>query len=245
MNNFDLLSSKLNKIVSSGIYTCTNYSFGSAGFILEELLCISKNSLPIADFCGIEIKSLHNKRRYKKLKLFCATPDSHFFVSKQLLDKYGYYTNGSKKFYINVFANKYSKSKNNYYFKLSIDHFSKNVFLNIYDKDMNLLSNDIFWSFDYLNEIVTRKIDYLAIVYYDKYINSNKLFISYTGYDYYNLKNFGFFLNAIHNGMISISFLIGTKAKNNYIKIYDHGTSFNINSRMLQYVYNKIEKKNT
>ncbi len=250
MNNFDYLGNRLNKIISHGLFSCDSYSNGSAGFILESQLGIEKNSLPIPDFYNIEIKTLHNKRINKfnnKVKLFSATPDSHFFVSKYLLEHFGYYNNtNSKKFYLNVYANRFVKSKSNYYFKLDINHFEKKIFLNIYNENKQLINSDFYWSFDYIKDVLFLKMSQLAIIYYDKYFNSGTVYISYSNYDFYILKSFGYFLNAIHNGNISISFLIGTKIDiNGYSKIYDHGTSFNIEIKGLHDVFNFIEKKNT
>lgn len=75
------------------------------GRTIESFLGISMNSDKTPDYKGIELKSHRDKRRSKKNVLFTQTPDwdiSALKSGRQIVEKYGYYTENGKKTYQNT-----------------------------------------------------------------------------------------------------------------------------------------------
>lgn len=75
------------------------------GRTIESFLGISMNSDKTPDYKGIELKSHRDKRRSKKNVLFTQTPNwdiSKLKSGKQIVEKYGYYTEDGKKTYQNT-----------------------------------------------------------------------------------------------------------------------------------------------
>lgn len=75
------------------------------GRTIESFLGISMNSDKTPDYKGIELKSHRDKRRSKKNVLFTQTPNwdiSELKSGKQIVEKYGYYTENGKKTYQNT-----------------------------------------------------------------------------------------------------------------------------------------------
>lgn len=75
------------------------------GRTIESFLGISMNSDKTPDYKGIELKSHRDKRNSKKNVLFTQTPDwdiSSLKSGRQIVEKYGYYTEDGKKTYQNT-----------------------------------------------------------------------------------------------------------------------------------------------
>ena len=75
------------------------------GRTIESFLGISMNSDKTPDFKGIELKSHRDKRSSKKNVLFTQSPDwdiSALKSGRQIVEKYGYYTEDDKKTYQNT-----------------------------------------------------------------------------------------------------------------------------------------------
>lgn len=75
------------------------------GRSIESFLGISMNSDKTPDYKGIELKSRRENRSSKKNVLFTQTPDwdiSALKSGRQIVERYGYYTEGSKKTYQNT-----------------------------------------------------------------------------------------------------------------------------------------------
>ncbi len=75
------------------------------GRTIESFLGISMNSETTPDYKGIELKSHRDKRKSNKNVLFTQTPEwdiSTLKSGKQIVEKYGYYTEDGKKTYQNT-----------------------------------------------------------------------------------------------------------------------------------------------
>ena len=68
---------------------------------VETLLGIDMNASPLPDYKGIELKSFRSQRPSIKKNLFCKVPDwdiSHLKSSAEIVDKYGYFSDGYKSY---------------------------------------------------------------------------------------------------------------------------------------------------
>ncbi len=239
---FDDLIKLTNKIINKGWIKSSCNGYGSSGITFEKEIGIETNNFEIPDFNGIEIKTKISKKE-SHFTLFCCAPDGYLFEIKRIYETYAHkrYDN-SVVFNLSVYTYKKVCYYGNYY-KLKVDKENQKIVLMIYDKNDNVIDDKISWSFDIIKEKVERKIKKLFIVYGEKQYINNKLYFRYKRYYCYVLKSFDCFMNALEKGIIRISFSIGTfingKRKG---QIYDHGTMFNINSKYLLHIYNRVYK---
>ena len=216
------------------------------GYTFEKMINKEEDDLPIADFNNIEIKV---KQRFGKGKitLFNANPDNEVFAIKRIYNNYGIYKNHKISFMTDIDHIEY-KRKGNYLFKLHINHEKKAIYLQIYDKNKNLIEEQISWSFELLNEKIRYKIENLSIVKADIKIDENKIdkYYYYYHIDFYEIKGLDSMLKLIEEGIIYITFNITTHTDiKNFGNIYNHGISFNINIKDIEKLYIKKDfKKN-
>lgn len=215
------------------------------GYTFETLLGIKENNSSNPDYNGIEIKT---KLGYTKtpMTLFCLNPSGHEYVSKYLLEKYGYpdkEDNTIKCFRTRATAIKNFLSVNKYLLKLKVNYEEKRLELLILDTYFNVLDNSIFWTFDELEKRLTTKLSYLAFVKGYPYKRPDGLYYRYFTMTIYKLKSFECFLKLIEEDKIQVLFNIGIGKKGkNLGKIEDRGTAFKIYIQDIEKLFDKIYK---
>lgn len=218
---------------------------GGIGVTLEKLIGIDQNELEIPDYNGIEIKTKRsNSKSYTNL-FNCAPEGPHYHEIERLKNKYGYPDSTFKQYKVlstSVYSNCFNEVGIKYYFKLKIDRNEEKIFLQIFDKNKNLLEDFVYWSFDTISQKLYRKLNYLAFV---KALNFKSYGCEYFKYDnisFYKLKNFDTFIQLIEKGIVRITFKIGIfKSGKNIGNIHDHGTSFNIQEKDILKLYDIID----
>lgn len=243
MNNDILaLKEKLDKIKNLGWTECENKNKSVTGKTLENLLEINPDNFEIPDYNTVEIKSKVSKRE-NYIDLFCATPDSYVLETKRLYDKYGYLDSNNYKILNFVLYGEFLKPINNKYSaRLRIDYKNKKVIMEVYNKDNELIDNLSSWSFELLEEKLSRKLNYVCFVEGDKKFSHNTLYVRYDKYKFYKLKKFSDFIQLLKRGQIRISFTLGVyKSGIKSGKMHDHGTQFSIRKENLKLLFDEIE----
>ncbi len=243
MNNDILaLKEKLDKIKNLGWTECENKNKSVTGKTLENLLEINPDNFEIPDYNTVEIKSKVSKRE-NYIDLFCATPDSYVLETKRLYDKYGYLDSNNYKILNFVLYGEFLKPINNEYSaRLRIDYKNKKVIMEVYNKDNELIDNLSSWSFELLEEKLSRKLNYVCFVEGDKKFSHNTLYVRYDKYKFYKLKKFSDFIQLLKRGQIRISFTLGVyKSGIKSGKMHDHGTQFSIRKENLKLLFDEIE----
>lgn len=243
MNNDILaLKEKLDKIKNLGWIECENKNKSVTGKTLENLLEINPDNFEIPDYNTVEIKSKVSKRE-NYINLFCATPDSYVLETKRLYDKYGYLDSNNYKILNFVLYGEFLKPINNEYSaRLRIDYKNKKVIMEVYNKDNELIDNLSSWSFELLEEKLSRKLNYVCFVEGDKKFSHNTLYVRYNKYKFYKLKKFSDFIQLLKRGQIRISFTLGVyKSGIKSGKMHDHGTQFSIRKENLKLLFDEIE----
>lgn len=242
--NSDILAlkEKLDKIKNLGWTECENKNKSVTGKTLENLLEINPDNFEIPDYNTVEIKSKVSKRE-NYIDLFCATPDSYVLETKRLYDKYGYLDSNNYKILNFVLYGEFLKPINNEYSaRLRIDYKNKKVIMEVYNKDNELIDNLSSWSFELLEEKLSRKLNYVCFVEGDKKFSHNTLYVRYDKYKFYKLKKFSDFIQLLKRGQIRISFTLGVY-KNGIKsgKMHDHGTQFSIRKENLKLLFDEIK----
>lgn len=202
------------------------------GATFEYLLGKEEESFEIPDFGQIEIKT---KRSYSKalISLFNAVPTgSSFYEVKRLRDTYGYRDPKEKtlkRLNTIIFGNQLIPVGIFYYFGLKIDRQKQKIFLQIYDKQKNLIDETTYWDFDILEEKLIRKLSTLALIKAWPNRIGGVEYFKYYKMNIYLLKSFEHFINMLENGKIAIEFRIGNYYdEKRFDMVHSHGVAFAI-----------------
>lgn len=214
------------------------------GYTLENLFGIKENNFEIPDFNVFELKSHHTYSR-SYITLFNASPDGDYlFELEHLRKKYGYPDKDFKQYKVincDSFANKITNLGNKYKQKIKINLKENKIRLHILDNNLNLIDQEVSWSFEMLKEKFERKLNFLVFVEADKKFANGKTYFKYKQIIFYQAHSFNKFIELIDNGTIKITFKIGLfKSGKRFGQPHDHGTSFSILEEKLNLLYKKI-----
>ena len=226
------------KVIRNKGYITSFYEYRhSAGLTFERLLGKESDELFWPDYNGIEIKTKqeHSKSR---ISLFTAVPDGKFLYRIQYLyDKYGKEDNNSKKFNIELKANKLN-FYNKRIFRIFVDRKNQWIVLKIYDYNKTLIDDSVVWSFDLIKERLNLKLQKLALVKCCTKRENNRDKYWYYKIIFYKDIIFDKFLEQLEKGNISIKFTISTfKFGKRAGQLHNHGTIFAIEAENLEDIY--------
>ena len=236
---------KFNIIRDLGYVKAINNNNSGIGLTFEALLGKKLDNFPLPDFENtIEIKT---KLAYSKqpIHLFKLTPEGNSFLeTKRILEKYGYYRSNNKEYKVfngTISSKEVYKIGLYYSFSLSVNYKEEKIILLVYDNNNKLIDDSIYWDFYRIENAITRKLKYLALVYVWSTKRNDAYYYKYYKYDIYKYSNFYTFLNLIDKGIISITFSIDFYRYNKrYGQTHDHGTSFNICKEDIEKLFIKI-----
>lgn len=211
------------------------------GYTFETLLGLPENSLPLPDFCDIEIKT-HRKSSNSLINLFNYNPvGNHSYQLKYIYDRYGYPSrrnSNMKVFNVSLYCNYRKLISNGFSLTLSVCRDEEKLFLEVYDVNGNLYERNTFWDFYVLKDKLYGKLSYLAYVTASNKFIGNQEFFKYEDIYFYKLNDFDTFLCLLEQGKICISFKVGGRVIENFPwQIDSHGTSFCIKCKDLQLLY--------
>lgn len=240
-----MLKNKLENIIKNkNWYQIKNPNTNSAGLLLENLLGIKKNELPIPDYSDIELKTKFNDTMYD-MTLFHAAPDSYLFEIKRIYETYGYQMPGSpsKVFLSSFYCTKITQLGKDIGAKLLIDWENKKVILKFYNFKTNQIDDKASWDFETLKNRLELKLNKLCLVYVTRKYESKIMYCKFYKYALYEYKGFEQFLKALQYGHICIKFCINVfKSGPKTGQIHDHGTCFDINIENLNDIFTKIDE---
>jgi len=242
--NIRKLITEFKRIKEKGYIKGIGNNYASIGRTFENELKLSENTFCVPDYYGIEIKT---RRAYSKsaITLFNAVPDGEeLFEIERLKDTYGYPSKKDRKYkvlYIEAYGNKLNFAGIKYQYKIEVDRNLERVYLCVYDRFDRLIERKVYWSFDYLKERLTNKLQFLAIVNaWTNNIDGHNYF-KYYKMDIYKLKSFDIFIDMIESGEIKTVLKIGIYLDNRrYGKTYDHGCGFAINEYSMVKLFYKL-----
>ena len=221
----------IKKLIDKGPIKVCSKNKNNLGYIIENEFGIEKNELPIADYQGIEIKSVYERSIYP-LKLFsCEFDGPNIFESKVLLLKFS--NNDNNKFNHSFMGNKTTIISNNIYSRLFVDNTNKRIHILFFD-NYNRCVDNAYWDYDTIIKRINNKLKNIVIVYYKyDYINNEKHY-KITRYKILKIKNINTFIDLIKSGEIIISFSIEKKENGS---IHNHGINFSIKKENILKLY--------
>lgn len=244
MENIISLYNKFNDIKSQGWIEGTINGYCDVGKTFEKLINNDQNNFEIPDYNGIEIKTKRSSINLYTTLFNCKPDGPYYMETERLKDEYGYPDRNFKQFKVlnnTVFCNQFTSIGNRYKFKLEINDENKKIYLGVYTLKEKLIEKITYWDFDSLEEKLYRKMKILAYIHSIKKYSNGKTYFKYKSIDFYKLKSFENFIEAIKNGKIRVTFKVGIHKKGEkFGKTYDHGTGFDIKEEDLLYLYDVI-----
>lgn len=243
--NIQQLKVKFEEVMKIGWLEADTKNSGIFGITFEKLIGLTPNEFQIPDFDGIEIKTKSNSK-FNYISLFNCTPTGpHYHEVEIIKDAFGYPDSTLKNFKVfngDVFANKLNRIGNKFYFKLNVYDNKARITLSVYNNKKNKIEESTYWDFDILEEKVNRKLNYLALINVEKRKANNKIRFKYKKIRFYKLKNFKTFVDLIKSGVIKVCFNLSIYRDQNRLgKIHDRGTSFAIEEKNINMLFDLIE----
>lgn len=246
--SFEDLKKKFDKISKMGYIRGKNQkNKGNSGLTFENLIGKENDEFQIADYNGIEIKVKNNFiSDFKYLTLFSLVPSNCFGLAlKNLRKKYGKrdvdFSNVNT-LMKSVFANFKVYDENENSFQLEVNKNDKKVYLCIFDKEKQMIYKNIYWDFDEIISAINRKLNYLALVKYDKKRIYGHDYFKYSNITFYKFKGSKTFFELLEKGIIRIYICLGVyKSGPKAGCEHDHGVRFDIkecNMLKLYDIYN-------
>ncbi len=214
------------------------------GYTLENLLNIEENSLPIADYNGIEIKAMRIFSK-RTIHLFNAEPDGDYlFPHERILKNAGYPSKKDSKYKVFLSAawgDNYNSIGYSRKVKLYVNREKEKIDFVVTDKFYKKINVYVSWSFDLIKSKLEQKINKLAIIKTESKFINNREFFYYKRIEFYKLKGFDAFLKLIEDGTIKVCFKIDVYTKGiKEGKIDNHGTDFSIKEENIEKLFDKI-----
>ena len=221
-----------------------NNNSNEFGLLMEKMLGLSNNSLPIADYNSFEIKCMKQESKYA-LKLFSLNISYIDSNDNNYLIKNFYTLKGNKmSFNHSFFATKYTKIGKNNYGKLLIDFNSKKIILKIYDSNYKCIHDTSYWDVNELYKRINSKLTKIVFIEYYTKFRDKKKYYYLNSIDFLQLKSVDTFIELLKSGKIFINTSITSTNNKNIDIIKNHGFGFMIDYSNINCLYDSIKKIN-
>lgn len=181
------------------------------GRAVETLLGIPMNSDPNPDYKGIELKSKRMQRSSEKNGLFSQVPDwnrSNYKNGKQIVEKYGYLSEGEKRLRITVQANKPNPQS------LMLDITQNDEILEMLAmQDKSITDHIVEWQLMKLHQRLKTKHKETFWISVDNRIRDGKEYFKYSYIEHTRNPNIGEFDNLIMQQFITLELLLNRPKK--------------------------------
>lgn len=175
------------------------------GRTIESFLGISMNSDVTPDYKGIELKSHREKRSSKKNVLFTQAPDwdiSYLKSGREIVNKYGYFTEDKKKTYQNTVQ---CSPPNSQLLFLNVNQLEKKLELQANKKS---LEDVAAWRLLKLHQRLLTKHHETFWIEVESIINDNKEYFRYKQIEHTKNPNIGQFDVLLEHNYITVDLLL-------------------------------------
>lgn len=215
------------------------------GNTFEDLIGKTEDNRPVADFRGIEIKS-HRETTKSLVTLFSKAPSYPKRANTFLRTKYGVDEDqfGYPVLNTTVRGDCENTHRGGYGYKAEIDYKNNRIKLLIRNlKTGEYEDNDIYWSFQVVENAINQKIHTIAIVSGEECFSPNGYrCVKYSRMDLIKGITLDQLLRALSEGKLFIDIRIGVYASGKHEgKQHDHGTAFRMYLKDLLETYGSCE----
>jgi hypothetical protein len=244
MTEVDKFRNAFIAVRDNGEYVSNRSGNTGIGKTLEDAIGVIENNIDAPDLHGFEIKS-QRALSESYVTLFTKAPTFPRAVNNKLRQTYG--SNDShfadiKVLHTSIFENRWNTHIAGLSYKLQRNDEERRLYLLVKRMDNNVIvEQDIYWTYDILNNICLTKLDNLAFIQADvKKIDAQEHFTFHSCKLYYGL-TLDSLLMHITNGSIMFDIRIGAYKNplntKTYGKSHDHGSGFRIKKEMLSSLY--------
>ena len=214
------------------------------GYTFETLIGKKEDTSYQPDYKGIEIKTKYGCSK-NPINLFgiVGKKDNSSNIYEYIVDNYGYFKNGpikQKRLSIDIYVNSITRTRNGLLWKLKIDLTKNKIILLIFDCNLNIIDDKIYWNLDDVKDRLLTKLEYMALVKGYPYNRNNELYYKYTSINFYKLKGYNEFLNLLTNGDIFICMNISFNIIDNTTLLKKRNIEFRLNIDSIDKLFNKI-----
>ncbi len=213
------------------------------GKTYEDLLGKTEDNLPESDFHDIEVKT-QREESSSFVTLFTKSPDFPRGANTILRNKFGTEVEefeNMKQIHTSVFGHQYNTYKSVYGFSFKVDRVQSRIYFSVIDLNTNeVLSNEIYYKFQTIEQKLKTKLKNLAYVSAESRHTANGEEFKYTSATLYYEPSIEKFIDLLENGYIMIDIRIGfykNPTSRTFGKTHDHGTGFRIKESDLSRLY--------
>lgn len=241
MTNEKKIIKEFRRIKSLGFIRSNRKNHTGIGKTFEDYLGVNENNIKDSDFEGYEVKS-HRRVSNSYITLFTKSPSFPKKSNSILREKFGAPEGdfGVLTFRTSVFHSKWNSFKNQYLFKIAINHEKQKIELLSRKLNSSKTTVECSWQFNDL-QLAFQKLKSLFFVTAERKKKRIHEYFHYTNATIFNLPTFQNFLDLIDEGKIMIDIRLGIYSSGiNKGKAHDHGTGFRIKSTDLSRLYQKV-----
>ena len=202
----ELLAKFINLYDNGHWYESEVQSDTGIGRAVETLLGKKMDNSPFGDYKGIEIKSKRLQRNSTKIGLFSKTPDwenSNFKTKEEIVQKYGYLSDGKKTLQVTVQANRPNAQS------LVLDIPNDGEILEMLEsRDEKIVDHIVEWQLMKLHERLASKHKETFWVSVDNQFFDDKEFFRYSYIEHTRNPNIAEFDNLIMQQFITLELLL-------------------------------------
>lgn len=230
---------EFNRIKDLGYIKSNRTGNTGIGKTFEDFLGVKENNLKDPDFEGFEVKS-KRKLSNSLTTLITQSPTSPRKINTVLREKFGYEVEGinHNELRTNPAYGRYNTCRSGFGFKLQVNEDCERLELHIKNLSSEEVEmNNIYWSFDNLEDAINTKLKNLFFVKASKQDLDDGEYFHYTEATvYFGGGDFDKFLEFIKEEKIKIDIRLGSYENG---EPHDHGTAFRISVKNLSDLYRK------
>jgi len=205
--NYTYLLEKFKNISKKMWVKGINSNTNNVGLTFEALLNKKSDSMYFPDYQGIEIKCTQRYSRYP-ISLFSLTFDGpSLYEMNQILNKYGKHDHIYKDKKI-LMASLSCKTKTlingKYYFKLDVSFKEQKLYLEVYNREGQLIEKNAFIYFETIKERIKLKLSMLALVWASKRVIDEDVYFRYYKINIYKLISFSTFIELVKEDLVQV-----------------------------------------
>jgi len=243
MTEVDKFRNAFIAVRNNGEYVSNRSGNTGIGKTLEDAIGVIENNIDAPDLHGFEIKS-QRALSESYVTLFTKAPTFPRAVNTALRTNYGSFDSefaDIKVLHTSLFETRWNTHIAGFSYKLQRNDEQRKLFLLVKRLDTGeLLEDNIYWTYEVLENICTTKLTNLAFIQADVRKQDDREHFTFKSCTLYSGLTFNSLLTHISNGAIMFDIRIGAyknKLKKTYGKTHDHGSGFRIKKELLNSLY--------
>ncbi len=246
MNERKLFIKAFKEVKSIGFMQTNRTGNTGIGKTLEDCMNVKENNIDAPDLHGFEIKS-QRALSASYVTLFTKAPTFPLKANTYLRVKYGTPDRKApemKVLHTSMFSQHFNNHKSGYGFRIDRDDTNRKLRLAVINYATSEHENEnIYWSYDVLENIINHKLTNLAFVQADIEKRDGAEFFNFKRCTLFNGASFDKFLIMLSENKIQFDIRIGVFRKGNSAgKSHDHGSGFRVKKQNIAELFDFVEE---